>query len=605
MVVQDIEQFLVQSYGDSTTAVVIFEAQEPYYIIASSTQSPASTSVLTSDPSKPCPVTVGINVPCTPVRISVGNLSGHSMDSVLVSAFERQEQAGYPQELVIVETGTGLNDPIYISQSTLFVPELGANLQWRVIIVSPGGKSTSDAVTRTDNFTLFVGICMIGGVGFAICLGFFLYFYGKRKERAVIHADWRFTCAFIVGCSLLNLSSYALLGNNTDTTCLARMWTFHMLFVVALSPLFVKVWRLKQLVGSPSIRRVSISNARAAMYTLPVVMIQLGLLFIITFVDPPKQDEVIEESGGVVVQHTICATNTKLLLIVEASFESALVVIGCILAYQTRNVDRKFGEAKQLIFAMYNIALVGIIIVVVMTFGQLTNAVSTFLQAVGVFWGSVVSSAAFVLPRMLEIRHEVRMGPRRRVRLSGLDSTGLATMPLPSGVLASIMESTTQSELDSVALQECRLDATELSSNNDNVASSDCTSHQSDVEQPMSTSVESNMDSTGDNDMLPLNRASSPGLKLLLDDSPEVNGEDGHPELPGVDGNTEMSATDDIAESSAVNSNHELNEVNVSADDEEVDAYPDLDGNASLSSSSARGRKRMIESTFGGGATKD
>ena len=211
---------------------------------------------------------------------------------------------------------------------------------------------------------------------------------------------------------------------------MARMWTFHVSFVLALSPLFVKIWRLKQLVGGTLYRRVSISNTKAAIYTLPMIMTQIILLLIVSLLDPPRATESIQNLDGVVIQKVVCAAKTDLLLIVEVTFEAGVVLVGCFLYYLTRNLDAKFGEAKQLIFAMYNIALVGVIIVLVISFGQMNPNGNTVLQAVGVFWGAVVSSAAFVLPRVLEIREEPQ-GNKRKVQVTGLDQH---TAPI-SGVL--------------------------------------------------------------------------------------------------------------------------------------------------------------------------
>ena len=444
--VQDIAQFLIDNYGNTSTAVVIYEADEPYYLIGTSTGSDSVTKVLTADMSKPCPVQSGNNAPCTPIRIPIQNLTGHPMDAILVRAYYRQSQAGYPEGLLSVKASDSLASAIYVSQTVLYEQQAGSNLKWRVLIVSPGEKSTTDSITRGSNVTLFSAVCVIAAIGLLVCFGFFLYFYGKRTEAAVIHADWRFTCAFILGCSVLNGSSFALLGPNTDVTCLLRMWAFHTLFVVALSPLFVKVWRMHQLVGGKTIRRKAISNTQAALYTLPLILVQVTILIIITFLDPPKQKEIIEDNDGVIIQRVVCAADSNAMLIVEVVFEAGVVLVGCILAYMTRNLDSKFGEAKQLIFAMYNIALVGVIILLVINLTQMSSDGSSVLQAVGVFWGTVISSAAFVLPRMIQIREQVQTGRRGQVRLSGIEPPS-KPFNLPKSTLLSIEEESTSMDV--------------------------------------------------------------------------------------------------------------------------------------------------------------
>jgi hypothetical protein len=353
-------------------------------------------------------------------------MEGDPMDVVIVKAFEQHHEADYPEDLLSISVQVeDVKSSIYVSQSTLFEQE-GGQLAWRVIIVEPGVESSTDSITKGD--PLFVVICVIGGLGFFICSAIFWVMFSQRKEKAVIFADWRFTCAFIFGCILLNGSTFTLLGENTDVTCLLRMWSFHLFFAVALAPLFVKVWRINQLVGvSRSIRRRSISNCKAAMYTLPVIMAQAVILLTFTFVDPPKRTEVIENNNGMVVQRAVCDHETNAFLITVCIFEAGFVLAGCCLAYKTRNLDEYFGEAKQLMFAMYNIAFVGGIIVLVVNVADMDGNGQSVLHAVGVWWGTVFSTAAFVLPRLVQVRQEKKSSRQNAsrhgsgsIRISGL-----------------------------------------------------------------------------------------------------------------------------------------------------------------------------------------
>eukprot|EP00567_Pseudictyota_dubia_P008211 CAMPEP_0197434494 /NCGR_PEP_ID=MMETSP1175-20131217/2209_1 /TAXON_ID=1003142 /ORGANISM="Triceratium dubium, Strain CCMP147" /LENGTH=133 /DNA_ID=CAMNT_0042963237 /DNA_START=25 /DNA_END=427 /DNA_ORIENTATION=- len=52
-----------------------------------------------------------------------------------------------------------------------------------------------------------------------------------------------------------------LVGPNTDALCLTRLWSFHLLFVIALAPLLVKVYRMHRLVGKRRLNRESINTS--------------------------------------------------------------------------------------------------------------------------------------------------------------------------------------------------------------------------------------------------------------------------------------------------------------------------------------------------------
>ena len=72
-----------------------------------------------------------------------------------------------------------------------------------------------------------------------------------------------------------------------DALCLARIWSFHLLYAVALAPLFVKVWRMWRLVGQKHIRRSKMPHWKTALYMLPIV----GIQFMILLVEHPRNPD--------------------------------------------------------------------------------------------------------------------------------------------------------------------------------------------------------------------------------------------------------------------------------------------------------------------------
>mmetsp|Transcript_13955 Transcript_13955/g.40838 ORF Transcript_13955/g.40838 Transcript_13955/m.40838 type:complete len:631 (-) Transcript_13955:184-2076(-) len=245
---EHIGEFLLSAYGDSSTAIAIVEDTEPNYIIGLSTGSPAAKLVLSANNSEPCLITSSQSIPCDPIRIPMSDLatSGNHMDRILAISLGMHKEASYPKDLVTVRETMNIGSGVFLSQSVAY-EQPDANLRWRVIVTSPGERSSSDSIEL--GHPLFGAIITIGAAGILACICLFFVFYRKRTEKIIMYADWRFTSAFILGCSLFNGSTFTLVGPNTDATCLLRMWTFHMCFVLALSPLFVKIWRIKQIIG--------------------------------------------------------------------------------------------------------------------------------------------------------------------------------------------------------------------------------------------------------------------------------------------------------------------------------------------------------------------
>ena len=249
----------------------------------------------------------------------------------------------------------------------------------------------------------------------------FILLFQRRKDRIVIYGDWRFTSAFICGCAKLNLSTLLLIGPNTNALCLGRMWTFHLFFVFALAPLMVKTWRVYKLVGKDQFRRKTISNRQTLALTAPFILTQIIILLVFTYIDPPEAKEIIEISlDGTHFQNFLCRHESRAFMAVQILFEGGLVLIGCCLAWKTRNMDEKFGEAKQMILAMYNIAFIALVIMLVSTFVSVEEVGKYALQAMGVLWGTVFSSAAFVVPRLLQNSKDRKQG--NQTRISGLSA---------------------------------------------------------------------------------------------------------------------------------------------------------------------------------------
>ena len=438
----NVTEFLVDNYRDSKVEVAIFEAEAPHYLIASSTGSKGASKVRASDPQQPCPEQESAD--CKAVRVSIEDMAATDMDVVLAKAFLRQQEEGFPEtNLVSVKADDSSDAKAYASQTEIFnVPDAG--LAWRIMILSPAQLSSEDTILPGDTiFGLLIAIAVIGVV---VCLVLLFEFFQHRTEKTIIASDWRFTGGFILGCALLNTASLSFLGPNTDSLCLLRMWMFHLFFVVALSPLLVKTYRMMKLVGGNSLRRVKISHRKAFLMTLPIFFAQVIILLIFSFADPSKQHDSMSMAGGNVDRRITCRHDTNAFMIVEMLFEGGLVLAGCILAFKTRSLQGDFGEARQLILAMYNIAVVASIVVIVtnvMTTGQASKRI---LIAIGILWGSVFSSCAFVIPRLLQVKDNReaanreaggradqpeggrRARPKSNVRVSGLANSAIVSL---------------------------------------------------------------------------------------------------------------------------------------------------------------------------------
>ena len=411
-----ISEFLIDAYKNTNTLVAIIEDKDPNYVVGVSTGSSTTKKVQVSDVTLPCPADE--DEECEVIRLPVTELYETDADLVFQSAFSDLKEAGFPEDgFISVKVDAGSTMDGYYSAISIVYEHTNANLKWRIVVANPIQRNAANTITSGQ--PLFLPLILIALLGFAACVTLFALFYRRRNERAVIYSDVRFTCAFITGCALLNLTTLSLLGENTDAMCMTRMWSVHFMFALALSPLFVKVYRLWKLVGhSTAMHRPKITNLQATLYSVPIPAIQGTILLIFTFLDPPQQSESMELDGGTLVPNIVCERNSGAFFITQLVFITSLICIGCFLAFVSRNMDPKFGEPKQMIFSMYNIAFTGVILIALFSAVDVEEDGRRMLHAIGIFWGTIVSSAAFVVPRLMQANTD------NGVHVSGLMALG-------------------------------------------------------------------------------------------------------------------------------------------------------------------------------------
>ena len=167
---------------------------------------------------------------------------------------------------------------------------------------------------------------------------------------------------------------------------------------------------------------MSIFNRASHIYSLfllsiknnnrPAILLQAFILTLFSIFDPSKAYTYVEIDGSSSYQHSVCRHDTPAFAVTQLIFEGGLVLVGCVLAWKTRNLGSTLREAKQLLFAMYNIGLVALIVLLMSYFLRIDQKSVYVIKTVGIFWSTVFSSCAFVLPRLLQIkRNSVRRRP--------------------------------------------------------------------------------------------------------------------------------------------------------------------------------------------------
>ena len=395
----EMNAYLVDTFGGvDDLVVVVFEAKAPYYVIGSSltsTNEQGLQMVLKEDPTQPCPETKSLlkGPECIAVRVRADQLVINNQLNLMASrAVEEQVKRGFPEgERVMVDDDEDADHPAFFSQTMSYT---NSGFDWIVLVASTVEQSGTDTVEPGS--LIFMALILVASLGTICCMGLLYMWFRNRKDRVVRYGDYHFTFAFILGCVLLNLSSFSGLGRNTDEMCMFRMWSYSLTFSVTVAPLFAKVWRVYKLAGSSSrMRKVTYTNNQLALRAFLVVLVEIAILTVCSFVDPPRATGKMHEVDGLPQQCTLCKRNTNIFLYSQIAYFVTIIAFGCVLSFLSRNIDSRFGESRQLLFGMYNTALTVLVLVVLGYAANLTPAAQHMLRAIGVFWGTGMCCLTF------------------------------------------------------------------------------------------------------------------------------------------------------------------------------------------------------------------
>ena len=131
---------------------------------------------------------------------------------------------------------------------------------------------------------------------------------------------------------------------------------------LAFAPLLVKVYRVYSLLGSARrLSRKTVTHRQAALCTVPIFWMDFAILLVFALIDPPRPVQEVDYDSAVPIQSISCQQDSIAFFLTETLYHGCFIVAGCALSSRSRNLDVHFGEAKQLLFPMYNVAFTGIV----------------------------------------------------------------------------------------------------------------------------------------------------------------------------------------------------------------------------------------------------
>ncbi|RWS12060.1 putative G-protein coupled receptor CG31760-like protein [Dinothrombium tinctorium] len=184
------------------------------------------------------------------------------------------------------------------------------------------------------------------------------YIYKYRKLKVFKVASPIFLCITLLGCAIMYSEMAAIFPVLDSLFCIVTKVTRHMGFCITYSALLLKTWRVSLTYRVKSAHKLKLTDKQLLQWLFPILLVMAIYLGTWTISAPPQAIYIKDWNG---LKFKICDYNwwDHSLVIGEFLF----LLWGIKVCYSVRNAESFFNEAKYITWAIYNIAIVNILMI--------------------------------------------------------------------------------------------------------------------------------------------------------------------------------------------------------------------------------------------------
>eukprot|EP00638_Chattonella_subsalsa_P011627 CAMPEP_0117787308 /NCGR_PEP_ID=MMETSP0948-20121206/6315_1 /TAXON_ID=44440 /ORGANISM="Chattonella subsalsa, Strain CCMP2191" /LENGTH=865 /DNA_ID=CAMNT_0005616407 /DNA_START=302 /DNA_END=2900 /DNA_ORIENTATION=+ len=269
-----------------------------------------------------------------------------------------------------------------------------------------GGLSTPESITNIDCDHVPLNSPIGGASVFLAVLGgfvgfiFMVYVIIKRKNKIIRNSQPLFCILFCVGGIFLCLSMLLKLGVQTTAKCVSFVWIFHITLTVGFGSLFVKAFRVWRIFGNKKLikKRMTVTDTLKPLS----VMLAVDLILLICWVaaEKPGAKITIEQYAHIAEVPFQQCDKTSLFSGFLKLTKVFLLLIGCYMSYQVRNVGMEYAEAKQIMFAIFSIVIFGGIALIISMVNVSVGGI-VLIHTLGATISCVIAFNCIFVPKVL------------------------------------------------------------------------------------------------------------------------------------------------------------------------------------------------------------
>ncbi|XP_074027570.1 probable G-protein coupled receptor CG31760 isoform X2 [Leptinotarsa decemlineata] len=185
-----------------------------------------------------------------------------------------------------------------------------------------------------------------------------VYMFKHRKLKVFKVASPIFLSITLFGCATMYLEMAAIFPILDQYSCIATKWSRHLGFCVTYTALLMKTWRVSLTYRVKSAHKVKLTDKQLLQWMVPILLVMLIYLGTWTFSDTPNAEDIVDNEN---LRFKQCVYNwwDHSLAIGEVLF----LAWGIRVCYSVRNAESLYNEARLISYAIYNIAIVNIMMI--------------------------------------------------------------------------------------------------------------------------------------------------------------------------------------------------------------------------------------------------
>lgn len=237
------------------------------------------------------------------------------------------------------------------------------NLETLESYIPPGFPREVLERTSTEWYTIFAQVVAVLTALATIVAIILVSKYARTK--IMVFAQPLFLFLVLSGFLLISIAAFMMVMQPTTFLCIFVEWLVVLGYSIALVPVLVKTAAINRLMNSSKkMQRIRLNSKMLFVRVVGAVCLVLVGLILWTYQDPPTaffRQEVSLDDSRVVIRDLECESDSVVWTAVQLSWETVLLLMAAVLAFQSRKAASIINDSKSLGIMIYShVVFVGI-----------------------------------------------------------------------------------------------------------------------------------------------------------------------------------------------------------------------------------------------------